>query len=180
MRETIISPHTRIRHPHLFQAGPHSVVDDFCYFSTRVEIGAYCHIASGCSIAGGKEWLFALGDFCSLSSGVKVWCTSNDYVNDLIIIAPDGCDDVAGSSLRGDVMIGRYCGVGANAVIMPGNSVPEGVAIGALSYVPPAFHFDPWTVYAGVPVKPLKPRNRNRVLQQIEEIERRMGSGVTR
>ena len=51
----IISPHVRIRHPEHFEIGEHSIVDDFCYFSTRVRIGLCSHIASGCSVAGGRR-----------------------------------------------------------------------------------------------------------------------------
>lgn len=68
----IISPHTRIRHPQHFEIGDYSIVDDFCYISTRVRIGVCSHVASGCSIAGGVAHQFSLGDFCSLSSGVKI------------------------------------------------------------------------------------------------------------
>ena len=66
----LVSPNVRIRHPDLFEIGEHSIVDDFCYFSTRVRIGVCSHIASGCSIAGGRARQFTLGDYCSLSSGV--------------------------------------------------------------------------------------------------------------
>ena len=31
-----------------------------------------------------------IGDFCSLSSGVKVWCGSDDFVNDIVTIIPAG------------------------------------------------------------------------------------------
>ena len=86
----IISPHSRIRHPEHFSIGAHSIVDDFSYFSTRVRIGLCSHVASGCSVAGGRDRLFVLGDFCSLSSGVKIWCTSDDFANDLVTIVPDG------------------------------------------------------------------------------------------
>ena len=40
----------------------------------------------------------------------------------------------------------------ANAVVMPRNHVPEGTVIGALTYVPPDFPFEPWSAYAGIPV----------------------------
>src|SRR5439155_662363 len=99
----IVSPNTRIRHPEHFEIGEHSIVDDFCYISTRVRIGRCSHIASGCSIAGGVERLFALGDFCSLSSGVKIWCTSDDFANDLVTILPDGVGRVKEHLIAGDV-----------------------------------------------------------------------------
>ncbi len=170
----IISDRIRIRHPEEFHVGVYSIIDDFCYFSTKVRVGVGSHIASGCSIAGGGSRSFSLGDFCSLSSGVKVWCTSNDFVNDLIAIMPDGCLDLESDLLQGDVSIENYCGVGANTVIMPANTLPEGVAIGALSFVPYKFPFRPWSVYAGSPIRFLKARNKEMVMRKVREIRKRL------
>jgi acetyltransferase-like isoleucine patch superfamily enzyme len=74
----------------------------------------------------------------------------------------------AAPGITGDVSLGDHSGVGANSVVMPRNEIPDGVAIGALSLVPPEFSFEPWTVYAGIPIAPLKARNRESVLRQVE------------
>lgn len=163
----IVSPNIRVRYPDAFVIGEDSIVDDFCYFSTRLTVGRGSHIASGCSIAGGAKFHCRIGDFTSLSSGVKVWCASNDFVHDLIAFVPDW---VGASPITGDVEIGSYSGIGANAVVMPDNRLPEGTAIGALSFVPPRFAFEPWTVYAGVPIRPVGKRDRERVLEQVARL----------
>ena len=165
----IISSNVKIRHPEHFEIGDYSVIDDFCYFSTKIKIGKHCHIASGCSIAGGKEWQFALGDYCSVSSGVKIWCRSNDYVNDLVILNPEK-KNIGDKRIEGNVVIGKMCGIGANSVIMPNNKIPDGTVIGALSYVPPNFKFKAWGVYAGIPIMLVKKRNKENVLKQYEKI----------
>jgi acetyltransferase-like isoleucine patch superfamily enzyme len=72
-------------------------------------------------------------------------------------------------------MFENYTGAGANAVIMPDNVIPEGTTIGALSYVPPRFQFEPWTVYAGAPIRRVAARNRDRVLAQADAIRQRLG-----
>jgi acetyltransferase-like isoleucine patch superfamily enzyme len=148
-----------------------SIVDDYCYFSTRVRIGRSSHIASGCSVAGGRDWLFTLGDFCSLSSGVKIWCTSDDFVNDLVTIIPQGVEQVKTHLITGDVTFGNYTAVGSNSVVMPRNTIPEGTVIGALSFVPASFEFQPWGVYAGNPLRLLRPRNQESVLEQVRRLE---------
>ena len=168
----IISPHVRIRHPEHFVIGPDSIVDDFCYFSARVRVGRCSHIATGCSVAGGVARQFELGDMSSLSAGVRVWCTSDDFVNDLVCIIPAEIASVKEHLIAGDVHLGHYTAVGTNSVIMPRNSIPEGTAIGALSFVPPAFDFEPWTVYAGTPLRRMRPRNRDAVLRQAEALAR--------
>jgi acetyltransferase-like isoleucine patch superfamily enzyme len=170
----IISPNVRIRYPDRFEAGQFSIVDDFCYFSTRVKIGFCSHVGNNCSIGGGPERLFSLGDFSSLSAGVKVWCTSNDFINDLVAIIPSGVGEIGDNPIMGDVVFENYTGAGANSVIMPDNVIPEGTTIGALSYVPTRFPFDPWTVYAGAPIRRVGGRNRERVLAQVELMRERL------
>jgi carbonic anhydrase/acetyltransferase-like protein (isoleucine patch superfamily) len=168
----IVSDRIRVRHPELFVVGEDSVVDDFCYFSTQVRIGRCTHVASGCSVAGGSEFRFEIGDFSSLSSGVKIWCASDDFVNDLVVLIPEGVEQVKTNLIQGHVSLGSYTAVGANSVVMPDNSIPIGVAIGALSFVPPAFAFEAWTVYAGIPIRSIGPRNRGNVMEQARRLER--------
>lgn len=169
MPEPIVSPNTRIRYPEALRVGEGSIIDDYCYLSTRITIGRYCHIANNCSIAGGPDVGFELGDFSSLSAGVRIWCASNDFVHDVIALFPRelAAED---HSVKGDVVFGRLTGVGSNAVVMPDNRVPEGVAIAALSFVPTRFSFKPWTVYAGVPIREVGPRDRDSVLGQLERL----------
>lgn len=167
----IISAQIRIRCPDHFQVGEGSIIDDFSYFSTRVVVGRWSHIASGCTVAGGSERTFRFGDYSSLSSGVRVWCTSDDFVNDLVTILPPGCPEVKEHLITGDVTLANFTAVGTNSVIMPDNHVPEGTVIGALSLVPAHFQFKPWSVYAGVPIRFIKARNEVSVRSQIERVE---------
>jgi acetyltransferase-like isoleucine patch superfamily enzyme len=170
----IVSPDCRIRYPEHFVVGDHSIVDDYCYFSTKVRVGVRSHIAASCTIAGGPSYTFSLGDFSSLASGVRVYCSSNDYVNGLVMIAPDGLDEPL-EEIAGDVTIGNYTGIGANTVIMPGNAIPEGTVIGAMSFVPSTFWFEPWAVYVGSPIRLVKNRNKAKVLAEVERVRRALG-----
>lgn len=170
----IISQNIRIRYPDCFEVGQFSIVDDYCYFSTRVKIGFCSHVANNCSVGGGRERLFVLGDFSSLSAGVRVWCSSNDFANDLVTVIPAVAGDIGDNPITGDVIFENYTGAGANAVIMPDNVVPEGATIGALSYVPPRFQFEPWTVYAGAPIRRVAARDRDHVLAQVDLLRQRV------
>ncbi len=176
-KEPILSENIRIRHPQYFSVGEYSIIDDFSYFSTKVRVGNYSHIASGCSIAGGPERQFVLGNYCSLSSGVKIWCASDDFVNDVVMILPAGVEKegvIKDHFIAGDVTLGDYTAVGANSVVMPYNHIPEGAVIGALSFVPPKFPFKAWEVYAGIPIRRIKKRNKQNVLRQVEIVRERM------
>lgn len=170
MTGPIISENIRVRHPEHFVVGEGSIVDDFCYFSTRVRIGRYSHIASGCTVAGGGDRQFTLGDYSSVSSGARIWCASDDFVNDVVCILPAWMDEVKENLITGDVSMAELTAIGANSVVMPANHIPEGTVVGAMSFVPPAFAFKPWSVYAGVPIRRIGPRNRVSVERQVEKI----------
>lgn len=170
----IVSKSIRVRHPEHFAVGEHSVIDDFCYFSTKVRIGRLSHVANGCSVGGGGTHTFTLGDYSSLSSGVKIWCASDDFARSLIFLPPAGTEDVKEFVVSGDVTIGDCTGIGANTVVMPSNTIPEGTAIGALSFVPPNFPFEPWSVYAGIPIRRVRQRDRDAVLRQVRSLRERL------
>jgi acetyltransferase-like isoleucine patch superfamily enzyme len=165
MIKAIISRNIRCRVPGSFEVGEASIIDDFCYFSTQVRIGRFCHIANGVSIAGGRERRFILGDFSSISAGAKIWCSSDDFVRDMACLAPPGLE-YPRHTIAGDVQIDELTIVGSNAVIMPSQHIPIGVAIGALSFIPPQFDFRPWSVYAGIPIRLIRPRDKKSVLAQ--------------
>jgi len=167
----IISPNIRVRHPEFFVVGDDSIIDDFCYFSTKVRIGRCSHIAASCSIAGGIARQFTLGDYCSLSSGVKVWCSSDDFVNDIVAIIPEELGSLKNNLISADVAMDNYTAVGSNSVIMPGNHIPVGTVIGALSFVPAAFDFRPWGVYGGIPVRWISQRNKENVMAQVRKLD---------
>jgi acetyltransferase-like isoleucine patch superfamily enzyme len=169
--KTVISPNIRVRHRELFEIGDGSIVDDFCYFSTQVKVGVCSHIASGCSVAGGKDRCFEMGDYSSLSSGVRIWCSSDDFVNDIVTILPEGLGEIKTNLITGDVKLGNYTAVGSNSIIMPRNHVPIGTVIGALSFAPADFNFQPWSVYAGTPIRFIRPRNRENVLRQVRALD---------
>ncbi len=163
----IISANIRLRVPESFDVGQGSVVDDWCYFSTRVSIGEGSHIGPNCTIAGGHSFLFSLGDYSGIAAGTRIYCSANDFVNDVVGLIPPGIGD---SPIQGDVTIGNYTAIGANSVVMPNQSIPKGVAIGALAFVPTDYAFTPWTIYWGAPIRAIGKRNEDRVLEQVAKL----------
>ena len=164
--DPIIFKRTRLRYPEHFQIGDFSVVDDFCYFSTKIKIGRYCHIAPQCSCSGGLDYTLTIKDMSAFSAGVKAYCSTNNFVKGLITVIPKEFSHVNKSNFSGDITLERFTGIGANSVIMPNNHILEGVAIGALSFVPYNFQFEPWTVYAGSPIEAIKARDKKAVLKE--------------
>lgn len=167
----IIAGNIRLRYPELFTIGEGSIIDDFCYISVGLSVGRFSHIAPGCSFIGGRNRYVRIGDFCGIVTGNRLICNTDDFVNDLITIIPEDVPLVK-KSIKGDIVFANYSAIGANSVVMPNNHILEGVAIGALSYVPSNYPFEPWMIYFGTPIKPRKKRNRVSVLEQAEVVEK--------
>ena len=167
----IISKNIRVRHRKYFIVGKGSIIDDYSYFSTKIKIGNFTHLAAHCHVGGGVDYQFEIGNFCSISSGVKIWCESNNYIEDLPIVHK-GLTKIKNKPIKGDVKIGDFCIVGSNSVIMPNNNIPEGVAIGALSYVPQNFKFNNWSVYAGTPIRFIKKREKKKIFYKFNQFKK--------
>jgi glycosyltransferase involved in cell wall biosynthesis len=56
------------------------------------------------------------------------------------------------------IVIGAYAFVAARAFVLPGVTIGEGAVLGAMSLA--AADLSPWTIYAGTPAKPIRPRNK--------------------
>lgn len=165
-KDFVLGEYVVLKKPDSLEAGDNVRIADFCRISSACQIASNCEIAPGTYIAGGGDkYRFKMGEYSSLASGVRVWLSSNDYVNELVAHNVPHVKEI-----EGDVILEKYTGVGTNSVIMPDNHIPEGVTIGALSFVPSRFKFEPWTVYAGRPIRMIKKRNKENILKTIAKI----------
>ncbi|MBO5285242.1 MAG: hypothetical protein J6B00_05130 [Alphaproteobacteria bacterium] len=150
------------------EVGDNVRIADFCRITSACKIASDCEIAPGTYIAGGGDkYHFEMGQYSSLASGVRIWLSSNDYVNELVTHNVPYVKEI-----EGDVIMEKYTAVGCNSVVMPQNHIPEGTVIGALSFVPANFKFEPWSVYAGQPIKKIKSRNRENILKTLRKIQK--------
>jgi len=62
----------------------------------------------------------------------------------------------------GKILIGRHSIVGENSVVLPNVTFGEGACLGALSFAKD--DLDPWTLYAGIPARAIKPREKEKIL----------------
>ena len=162
-KEFELGEYVILKKPELLTIGDYCRIADYCRISCKADIGDYVEIAPYTSIAGGGgKHSFTMKGYSSLSAGVKIWLSSNDYVNELVTHALPGVREI-----MGDVVMEKYTGIGANSVVMPNNHIPEGVSIGALSFVPENYPFEEWTVYAGAPIRAVKKRNKEQVLAPL-------------
>ena len=130
-------------------------VDDFAVISAGkggVNIGNYVHIAAQALLVGNGK--ITMGDFSGVSSKVSVYSSSDDYSGESL--TNPMVHDVYKNVDEGDVYIGKHSIIGAGSVVMPGVSVGDGAAVGALSFVNK--NCDEFFIYMGAPAKKTKKR----------------------
>jgi acetyltransferase-like isoleucine patch superfamily enzyme len=161
-----IYPLARIIDAAVMMIGSDVIIDDFVFIGRHEElvIGNHVHIATHASITGGGRCFLA--DFCGISSGARLLTGSDDFGGSALT-GPTVPPEFRAVS-RGEVVVGAHAIIGANAVVLPNVRVGEGATIGAGSVV--TKNVEPWTIYAGVPARPLKPRPREAIL----DLERRL------
>jgi len=175
----IISQDIRVRYPKYFITEDYCIIDDYSYFSAQCDFGFSAHISSSVSIIGGKDSSFSCGDFSSLSTGVKIVCGSDDFINDIACLTPEeaGHDIKDHSVTNGTVKLGNFCTVGVNSVVLPNVVIPEGTTVGALSFVKQNAKLEPWSVYCMKDGRLTKiaDRNKENVLRQANLVMERLG-----
>lgn len=145
--------------------GDFTRIDDFCVISAGeegIEIGSYVHIAVGVSLIGKGK--IKIGDFVSLSSRVAVYSSNDDYSGEHL--TGPIVDSRYTSITSAPVTIGKHAIIGSGSVILPGVTIGDGVAVGALSLI--NGDCQPFKIYGGVPARILKDRST-----RLLELERK-------
>ena len=132
-------------------------IDDFCVLSAGVggiHIGDHVHVAVYSSLIGAGR--ITLSDFCNISSRVAIYSSNDDY-SGATMTNPTVPHEYTGV-VHADVFMGKHVIVGSGSVILPGVTLQEGVAIGALSLV--NRNCTAFGIYSGNPARHVKERNR--------------------
>ncbi len=161
----IIGKTVRIRYPELVSIGDNVIIDDFTYISTALSVESNVHIASGCKLIGGRGASIAIGEFSTLAPNVVLAAGSDDYVSG--IASPLVPLEYKGNVQIGEIRLGRHCIVGANSTVLPNVIFNDGAAVGSQSLV--KGDIAAWELFAGVPAKRLKARDREQILKLEKE-----------
>lgn len=160
-KNVIIGKTVRIRHPELVELGDNVIIDDFCYISTALKLGSYCHISPGCSIIGGPEAYVEFGDFSTTAPNVVLVAGSDDYHSGIASVSVPA--KYRGNLTIGKIIIGRHCIIGTASTVLPNVTFHDGSTLGAHSLAKK--DLEPWMLYVGIPAKSLGMRNKEEILE---------------
>ncbi len=152
----LISRKSSIYSPETIMIGSNVRIDDFCILSGNIEIGSNVHIAAYTALYGGKAGI-KVCDFANISSRVCVYAVSDDFSGEYMTnpMIPDKYKNVQNVP----VIISRHVIIGSGSTVLPGVILEEGTAVGAMSLCKASTK--PWTIYAGIPAKELRKRDKN-------------------
>jgi len=140
------------------RVGSHARIDDFCVLSAGVggiDIGKHVHVAVFVSLIGAGR--IGVADLANLSSRVTIYSSSDDFSGVAMTNPTIPAEFTNVSHLP--VEIGRHVVIGTGSVVLPGVTLEEGVAVGAMSLV----NTDCTTfgIYAGIPARRIAERRRD-------------------
>src|SRR6202521_1266665 len=126
-------------------------------------IGCYTHIAAGVFIAAKAG--FEMKNFTNIAHGARIYTINDDYSGEHLMGSTIPADLLSLSP--GAVLMQEHTITGAGAIVLPGVTLSEGSVLGALSLI--GRSTEPWTIYGGVPAKPIKERRRD-VIRKGQEL----------
>jgi len=166
--DVVIGPNVAIRRPHLVSIGNHVAIDNGAYITTAAKIEDYVHIGPYVTVVGGERAELVMGNFTNLAAGCRVICGSDRFQGEGLIGPASLPDEYKDKMNLAPVILENFANVGTNAVIMPGVTLAEGSVVGACALVTEST--EPWTIYAGIPAKPVKQRPRDTMIRYAEAL----------
>ena len=142
--------------------GKNIIIDDFVliYAKEKIIIGSHVHIASFTSISGGGK--LTMGEFSGFASGCRIVTGTDDFKGHGF--GNPTINERFRNGHVGEIKLGKFAIVGANAVILPDVIIGEGATVATSSVVSKSL--EPWGIYIGN--RKVGERNKKEVLDNYE------------
>lgn len=153
----LISNKASIYNAKNIEIGSNVRIDDFSILSAGtggITIGNYIHIACYAHLIGSGKII--VEDHAQISGKVSIYSSSDDFSGDYLVgpTVPKEFTNVKNLTVH----LKKYVILGCNTVILPGVTIGEGTAIGALSLVTKSL--PEYGIYAGSPLRFIKKRTQ--------------------
>lgn len=157
-KNVLISNKCSIYNAENIDIGSNVRIDDFCILSAGsngIIIGNYVHIACYVSLIG--QGKIIIKDFVGISMKSTVLSSTDDFSGNFLVgpTIPKLLLNIHSA----DVIFQKHSLIGAHCLVLPGITIGEGTAVGAMSMINK--NLEDWNIYAGTPLKIIKKRNNN-------------------
>lgn len=138
------------------EIGDYTRIDDFCILSGNISLGSFIHIGVCTRLSGSRAQL-TMKDFSGISYNCTVIASSEDYSGEFMTnpMVPLKYKKI----LPNPVVLEKHALIATHSVVLPGVTVGEGTALGAMSLL--LKDAEPWSIYVGAPAKRIRDRKRN-------------------
>ena len=138
------------------EIGDYCRIDDFCILSGQITLGSFIHIAVCTRLSGSTAGLI-LKDFSGVSYNSTIITNTDDYSGEHLT---NPCVPLKyRKTFPMSVTFEKHALVASHSMVMPGVTLGEGCAVGAMSLV--LKDVEPWAIVAGIPAKKMKERKQN-------------------
>jgi len=152
----LISRKASIYSPKTISIGSNVRIDDFCILTGEITIGNFIHISAYVGLFG--KLGIKIHDFANISMKTVLISTTDDFSGEFITGSPVIPKEYS-MTTGGIITLEKHANIGACCLIFPAITISEGTAIGAMSLVNKTTKT--WTIYTGIPCKPLKKRKKD-------------------
>jgi len=155
-KSVLISKYARFYGKSMLSISDFTRIDDFTVISVASPstIGKYVHIASHVVVT--SPLPLTIGEYSTISSRCAIYGQSDDY-SGKFLTNPTLPQEFRGVE-KHVVDIGGFVIIGTGSTVLPGCSIAEGTALGAMSLL--KTNTEPWAIYAGVPAIKLRDRSK--------------------
>jgi galactoside O-acetyltransferase len=153
----LISDKCSIYNAKNIEIGSNVRIDDFCILSAGeggIKIGNHIHIACYASMIGAGEII--LESFSQVSSRVVILSSSDDFSGNYLVGPTISSEFINVKS--SPVRLLKHSVIGTGSTILPGVTIGEGAAVGAMSLVKD--NVGEFEIVVGVPAKKVKDRSK--------------------
>lgn len=162
----LISRNASIYSPNKISIGNNVRVDDFCILSGNITLHNFIHIAAYSALYGGLSGI-TIHDYSNISSKNSIYALSDDYSGETMTnpMVPEKYKMVFNKK----VVIERHVIIGSGCVILPGSTLKEGSAFGAMTLINKSS--EPWSINVGIPFRKINDRSRNLLMFEKEFVQ---------
>ncbi|MCB9476927.1 MAG: CatB-related O-acetyltransferase [Deltaproteobacteria bacterium] len=168
---------------HLNQVVDHPRIEigDFSYFGHLEALEDYAAFLAPYLFPLSPEKL-VIGKFCQIAHGVRIITSSANHnmngfstfpFNNFTMTPQTTMDDIRAMfdipGKKGDTIIGNDVWIGAEAVVMPGVTIGDGVIVSARAVV--VGDVEPYTIVGGNPAKPVKKRFDDATIRTLLDVK---------
>lgn len=165
--DVFISASVEIRRPALVNLGNHVSIDTGFYCTVAAELGDFIHIAPYVTVIGGPTGVLKMEHFTTIAAGSRIICGSDEHLGEGFV-GPTIPEKYRDKLIISPVTFQMFVSIGTNVVVLPGVTLAMGSVIGACSLV--TKDTEPWTIYTGIPAKPMKARRKDKMIEMATEL----------